>query len=106
MIGEYHFGAADRNHFHPGLSDAGSQALRGDRYQTYAKSGLRNPAVVGIHWFQYTDQAITGRSDGENYNAGLVDVTDTPYPALMAAVREIGETMYDLRTAKESADAR
>jgi len=45
------------------------------------------PAFIGTSWFQWVDQPCTGRSDGENYNIGLVDVTDRPYPALIEAMR-------------------
>jgi hypothetical protein len=31
---------------------------------------MDHPSFVGAHWFQYTDQPLTGRTlDGENYNA-------------------------------------
>jgi hypothetical protein len=46
------------------------------------------PEMVGTHWFQWADQPSTGRFDGENYNIGLVDVTDRPYPDLVAALVE------------------
>ena len=41
------------------------------------------PELVGTHYFQWADQPSTGRFDGENYNIGLVDVTDRPYPDLV-----------------------
>jgi hypothetical protein len=52
------------------------------------------PAFVGCHWFQYVDQALTGRFDGENYNIGFVTVTDTPYPEMVEAAREVNVTVY------------
>ncbi|MEM6771002.1 MAG: beta-agarase, partial [Bacteroidota bacterium] len=79
MIGEFHFGATDRGHFHPGVKIAANQEERGAMYRDYIQGALRNPQLVGAHWFQYTDQVLTGREDGENYNVGFVDVTDTPY---------------------------
>ncbi|MEM6312698.1 MAG: beta-agarase, partial [Planctomycetota bacterium] len=87
----------DRNHFHPGLSGVPTQAGRADAYRTYVMSGLAQPHIVGVHWFQYVDQAISGRSDGENYNAGFVDITDQPYTELTETARELGEKMYELR---------
>ena len=45
------------------------------------------PAMVGAHWFQYMDEPATGRSDGENYNIGLVDVTDRPYEELVSGLK-------------------
>jgi len=46
------------------------------------------PELVGTHYFQWADQPSTGRLDGENYNIGLVDVTDRPYPDLVEALKE------------------
>ncbi|MEO0793888.1 MAG: beta-galactosidase [Verrucomicrobiota bacterium] len=98
IIGEYHFGATDWGHFHPGLIDAGSQKARGELYADYIRSGLENPQVVGAHWFQFVDEHIAGRGDGENYNVGLVDICDTPYPYMVQAIRNVADNMYEYRT--------
>lgn len=45
------------------------------------------PYVVGAHWFQFTDEPTYGRSDGEDYNFGLVDIEDRPYEELAAAFK-------------------
>ncbi|MEK7474720.1 MAG: beta-galactosidase [Candidatus Coatesbacteria bacterium] len=97
IIGEFHCGALDRGLFHTGLQGAANQAERADFYRNYVTSALRNPVFVGAAWFQYMDQATTGRDDGENYQIGFVDITDTPYPETIAAVREIGDRLYELR---------
>jgi agarase len=55
---------------------------------------------VGVHWFQYIDEPLTGRFDGENYNIGFVDVTDTPYPELRDAARRVNNTIYHRPSAK------
>jgi hypothetical protein len=94
IIGEYHFGAMDRGAFHTGLGIANDQAERAELYTNYVRSALAHPRCVGTHWFQWSDQPLTGRGDGENYPVGFVTVTDTPYPELTAAAREIGEAMY------------
>lgn len=90
IIGEFHFGATDRGLFHPGLGKTTTQEERAGAYTAYLQSALDNPAVIGVHWFQYIDEPVTGRwFDGENYNIGLVDVTDTPYPELIGAATRI-----------------
>lgn len=43
------------------------------------------PGLVGYHWFQHADEPPLGRNDGEDFNFGLVDNQDRPYPALTAA---------------------
>lgn len=66
-------------------------------YYNYAESALENPAIIGIHWHQFSDQAVTGRFDGENFQVGLTDVCDNPYPETIAKVREVGRDMYKIR---------
>jgi len=99
IIGEFHFGALDRGMFHPGLVDARSQAGRAKMYQEYIRAVADNPAFVGCHWFQYCDEPLTGRTlDGENYQIGMIDVTDTPYPEAVASAREIHRQVYELHS--------
>lgn len=98
LIGEFHFGALDRGMFHTGLVSTKSQEARAAQYIKYVKSMAEHPAFVGCHWFQYVDEPVTGRwYDGENYNIGFVDVTDTPYPELVRAAQEIHSRVYSLR---------
>jgi hypothetical protein len=97
VIGEFHFGALDRGMFHTGLRATASQADRAAAYKNYVQGALRNPLIVGTHWFQYQDQATTGRGDGENYQIGFIDICDTPYPETVAACREVGYSMYPYR---------
>ena len=72
-------------------------ALRKSFYRNYLTGALRNPLFVGSAWFQYVDQPTTGRPDGENYQIGFVDICDNPYGETIAAVREIGDRLYELR---------
>jgi len=97
IIGEFHFGALDRGMFHTGLRRTASQQDRADTYAAYVRGALRNPYIVGTHWFQYKDQATTGRGDGENYQIGFLDVCDKPYPEIVRAVRDVGYGMYEYR---------
>ncbi len=97
IIGEFHFGALDRGMFHTGLGPVENQAERANTYNTYVSGALRNPLIVGTHWFQYGDQATTGRGDGENYQIGFLDVVDTPYAETIQACREVGYSLYKRR---------
>jgi hypothetical protein len=97
IIGEFHFGALDRGMFHTGLKKTANQQDRADKYKTYVQGALRNPYIVGTHWFQYKDQATTGRGDGENYQIGFIDICDRPYPEIVAASREVGYNLYQYR---------
>jgi len=97
IIGEFHFGALDRGMFHTGLRSTANQKDRAEKYKEYVRGALRNPYIVGTHWFQYKDQATTGRGDGENYQIGFLDVCDRPYPEIVEAAREVGYSLYEYR---------
>ena len=97
IIGEFHFGALDRGMFHTGLRKTANQQDRADKYKSYVQGALRNPYIVGTHWFQYKDQATTGRGDGENYQIGFIDICDKPYSETIKACRQVGYTMYEYR---------
>jgi len=99
IIGEFHFGALDRGMFHTGLVPVENQAARAQAYKDYVLGALKHPQFVGTHWFQWKDEPTTGRVlDEENYQIGFVDVADTPYSETIEASREVGRTMYLLRS--------
>jgi hypothetical protein len=100
IIGEYHFGALDRGLFHTGLKATKDQNDRAEKYRAYLEGALQNPLIVGAHWFEYRDEPLSGRFDGENYQIGFVDVCDNPYPETVAAAREIGAKLYKFRAGK------
>ncbi len=97
LIGEFHFTTMDAPMQPSGLVMVANHVDRARAYRTYVTSALRNPAIVGTHWFQYYDQPATGRFDGENYQTGLLDICDTPYAETVAACRSMGERIYRLR---------
>ena len=97
IIGEFHFGALDTGMFHYSLLPADDQAERAKLYREYHEATLRNPRYVGAHWFQWWDQVLTARCDGENFQCGFLSITDTPYRELVEAARDIARRMYGLR---------
>ena len=101
IVGEFHFPAWDRSFAADNERSRLSQAQRADSYWYYLTGALDNPLVVGTHWFQYLDQPLTGRPDGENSPIGFVDVTDTPYDALTKVTRELGDNLYARRLGLE-----
>jgi hypothetical protein len=95
LIGEFHFGALDRGLPATGIAGgAASQQARGAGYRYYVEQGFARPELVGIHYYLWSDQLVTGRFDGENYNIGLVDVAHRPYRALIDAAHRTHERMY------------
>ena len=85
------------------LVPVADQAARAVAYTEYVLSALRNPRIIGTHWFQYFDQPSSGRFDSENYQTGFVDTCDTPYAETITAARELGRRMYRVRVADEAA---
>jgi hypothetical protein len=101
LSGEFHFGATDRGLPPGALMNVADQASRAANYLTYLRAVWDNPNYVGAHWYQYYDQALTGRTmDGENGNIGLVSITDSPYPELLEAVKTAHKEMYEYRFGK------
>jgi hypothetical protein len=86
IVGEFHFGVPGHG-LAAGLVQVRDQAERGVAYRYYVEQAAAFPAFIGSSWFQWLDQPCTGRMDGENYNIGLVDVADRPYPELIEAMR-------------------
>jgi len=95
IIGEFHFGALDRGLFHTGLRSVADQSQRGAVYELFMSSALSNPYLVGAHWFQWRDMAVTGRNGGMNYQIGFLDTVDTPHYETITAARAIGASLYD-----------
>ena len=98
IVGEFHFGALDRGHLAGGCVVTFDQNERAECFKDFVNACIDNPRYVGCHWFQYTDQAMTGRYyDGEAYQCGFVNVCDLPYLELVNACREAAAQMYRRR---------
>ena len=95
LIGEFHIGVPERG-LSPGLVQAMNEAERAIAYRYYVEQSAAHPAMVGTHWFQWLDQPVTGRMDGENYSIGLVDVTDRPHAELVEAAKRAHERLLDV----------
>ncbi|BDU18709.1 beta-agarase [Dyella sp. GSA-30] len=88
MITEFHFGSKDRGPFGNGIASVYTEQQRGEAYARFIAAAASDPNIVGAHWFQYTDQPVTGRLlDGENMHIGLVGITDIPFGSFVQAVR-------------------
>ena len=99
IIGEYHFGTVDRG-MAQSLWQVNSQLERGVAYRYYTERAYSHPGLIGTAYFQWSDQDLTGRRDGENYNCGLVDVTDRPYHHQVEAMMETAKRLQDIHTGK------
>ncbi|MFV0590793.1 MAG: beta-galactosidase [Draconibacterium sp.] len=102
MIGEFHFGATDRGLPATGIQGALNQAERGKAYRYYIEQGLARPELIGMHYFQWLDQPVFGRFDGENYNIGFMDICNTPYKELIDAAKLTHRRMYKVASGLEA----
>jgi hypothetical protein len=98
IIGEYHFGTVDRG-MAQSLWQVDSQQERGVAYRYYTERAYAHSGLIGTAYFQWADQDLTGRGyDGENYNCGLVDVTDRPYKYQVEAMAETAKRLFQVHT--------
>jgi len=100
LIGEFHFGTPGRG-LAAGLLQTKDQEERGVAYRYYVENAAAIPALIGVHWFEWTDEPNTGRNDGENYNIGMVDVTDRPYAELVEAMKTTHQRLLAVHSGKE-----
>ena len=89
LVTEYYLAAHDNR---SGNKNSGNifttvttQQERADAVRTRLSSLASLSYVVGAHWFQFSDEPTHGRSDGEDYNFGLVDIEDRPYEEVVSA---------------------
>jgi len=90
-------------------ASATDDADAGAQYQTNLQSAARNPWCVGVAWFEYRDEPVSGRGflgetdqdlvEGEDYAFGMVDVADRPKYDLVNQVRSANLAMAQRRLA-------
>lgn len=99
IIGEFHFGVP-ADGLGAGLVQVRDQKERGVAYRYYVEQAAALPGFVGAGWFTGVDESVTGRSDGENYNIGFVDVADRAYPEMVSAAKETFKRLLDVHAGK------
>ncbi len=78
-------------------ANAADDADAGSQYAQWLNAAARNPWCVGVAWFEYRDEPVSGRGflgetdlnlvEGEDYAFGLVDVADRPKYDLVEQMR-------------------
>jgi len=98
LCGEFSFPAwyeGARGYGRYGVS-AGDDAEAGELYHNWLRGGARDPYSVGMLWFHYRDQALTGRGPGrgeelvfgEHFAFGLITEQDRPKWPMVTRMRE------------------
>ncbi|NWF88348.1 MAG: hypothetical protein HXY50_02690 [Ignavibacteriaceae bacterium] len=90
-IGEYYM-AANENRSGNKNSSASfptvhTQEDRVKGFLATSKLIAQTPFIVMADWFQYYDEPMHGRDDGENFNMGLIDIFGNPYHELVLAAK-------------------
>lgn len=99
LIGEYNFDSLDAG-LHKAAVRVRDQTQRGIGYRFYTEQAAAKPYMIGTHYFQYIDEPLTGRSDGESSYNGFVSVVDRPYPELVKAARITNARVRDIHSGK------
>ena len=94
LIGEFHFGVPG-NGLNGGLQPVKNQQARADAYKHYVETAFSHPNVVSTFWYRWRDQPNTGRSDGENYNIGFVNVLGLQYDEIVNAAVKTHKHIFD-----------
>ena len=88
---------------------AGDEKDAGRLYAQYVGEAVRSPYCVGVAWFQYRDEPLTGRGPGhgpglvygEHYAFGVVDIADHPKWDLLTAMRRTNLNAAKIRSQTE-----
>ncbi len=71
---------------------------RAFQISSFLQAAIKQPNIIGAHYYAYADQPITGRyTDYENVGFGMVDVADQPYADSVNALRTFTSNMYAVR---------
>jgi uncharacterized protein (TIGR03437 family) len=91
---------------YPAVSST-DDANAGAMYQANLDAAAHNPWCVGVAWFEYRDEPVSGRGflgeteldlvEGEDYAFGMVDVADRPKYDLVNQVRTTNLAMAQRR---------
>jgi hypothetical protein len=89
MIGEYYMAAHENRSGNKNsvatFPTVQTQKERANNFLVTSKIIAQTPFIVGADWFQFYDEPTHGRTDGENFNMGLVDINGKPYEELTKA---------------------
>lgn len=83
-----------------------NQSERTNGAVQYITDLMNDPRCVGYHWFEYVDEPVEGRFDGENCNFGVVNINDDAYVTLTDALTTVNANAADIHGARYSTKAK
>ena len=96
IVGEWHIGGSDKGLYANGLVCSSTQEERGKCCAYYMQTAMFYTNCIGIHYFEWNDQPLLGRFDGENMQHGLIDVCNKPHYACVEKMQETSLKMYEI----------
>lgn len=76
-----------------GLMTVATQAERARGASAAAENFARLPAIVGLHWYLFYDEPVSGRGD---HNFGLIDIHNEPYQEVVSALTRVHSRLHDV----------
>jgi hypothetical protein len=64
------------------------------------EQGASLDGFLGAWWFQWSDEPVMGRFDGENYNIGFIDSTNRAYADLVESAKLTNKRLFDVHSGK------
>ncbi len=101
ILGEWHIGSSEKGLLSNALVNATTQRERSKALAEYLRLVLVGKIFVGMHYFEYNDQPVLGRFDGENMQIGLVDVCSKPYTEGLEELTQVSYNMYEILTGEK-----
>lgn len=99
MLTEFHYGDPTQGQT-SAIQMMEDEKQKGYAYRNYVEKAAATGFVVGTHWFEYLDQAVTGRwfqgFYGEGFGIGFLNVADRPYTQLLDEVMKTNYQIYDI----------
>jgi hypothetical protein len=116
LIGEFSFPPTyglERGYAVYQAASANDEAGAGEAYTRWLEEASSEPTTVGVMWFQYRDEPVTGRGPGqgtapvygEDYAFGTTDVADRPKYDLVSRMRAANIAAGKKRLALTDPDA-
>lgn len=103
MLTEFHYGDPTQGQT-SSIQMMDNELEKGLAYRNYVEQAAATDFVVGTHWFEYLDQAVTGRwfqgYYGEGFGIGFLNVADRPYKKLMEEIMKTNYAIYDIMLKK------
>ncbi|HVT83236.1 MAG TPA: hypothetical protein VHM90_21535 [Phycisphaerae bacterium] len=99
MVTEFHIGVPGDG-LGAGLVQAKDQKERGIAYRYFVEQAASMDCFMGDWWFQWNDEPVLGRGDGENYNIGFIDSTGRAYKEFVEAVQATNKVLQDVHAGK------